>query len=104
MEAILNQWHLINNVDTLFFCDTLRWLYNGVGYSPYRQNMSEQSALNFENSFLARARYPKGRKRLQAILDATYDIVITQGLAAASQDPPEHTLISCLRNHRIQPS
>lgn len=86
MEAILNQWHLINNVDTLFFCDTLRWLYNGVGYSPYRQNMSEQSALNFENSFLARARYPKGRKRLQAILDATYDIVITQGLAAASQE------------------
>ena len=48
--------------------------------------MSDQSALNFENSFLARARYPKGKKRLQAILDATYDIVITEGLAAASQE------------------
>lgn len=48
--------------------------------------MSDQSALNFENSFLARARYPKGKKRLQAILDAIYDIVITEGLAAASQE------------------
>lgn len=48
--------------------------------------MSDQSALNFENSFLDRARYPKGKKRLQAILDAIYDIVITEGLAAASQE------------------
>jgi AcrR family transcriptional regulator len=48
--------------------------------------MSEQPALEDENSFLARARYPKGRKSLQAILDATYDIVISEGLAAASQE------------------
>ncbi len=48
--------------------------------------MSEQPSLNIENSFLSRARYPKGRRRLQAILDATYDIVISEGLAAASQE------------------
>jgi len=39
-----------------------------------------------DNSFLARARYSKGRKSLQAILDATFEIVTTEGLAAASQD------------------
>lgn len=48
--------------------------------------MSDQPALNVENSFLARARYPKGKKRLQKILDATYEIVISEGLAAASQE------------------
>ena len=42
--------------------------------------------LTVENSFLSRARYPKGKRRLQAILDATYDIVISEGLAAASQE------------------
>jgi AcrR family transcriptional regulator len=48
--------------------------------------MAEQPTLDFENSFLSRARYPKGKKRLQAILDATYEIVISEGLGAASQD------------------
>jgi len=48
--------------------------------------MSEKPTLNLENSFLSRARYPKGKKRLQAILDATHDIVISEGLAAASQE------------------
>ncbi|MGI9325187.1 MAG: TetR/AcrR family transcriptional regulator [Pseudomonadales bacterium] len=48
--------------------------------------MAEHLTANVENSFLSRARYPKGKKRLQAILDATYDIVISQGLAAASQE------------------
>ena len=48
--------------------------------------MSEQPALEIENSFLSRARYPKGKKRLQAIFDATYDIVASEGLAAASQE------------------
>ena len=48
--------------------------------------MSEQPALHVENSFLSRARYPKGKRRLQAILDATYHIVISEGLAAASQE------------------
>jgi AcrR family transcriptional regulator len=48
--------------------------------------MSEQSAPNVEDSFLSRARYPKGKRRLKAIHDATYDIVISEGLAAASQE------------------
>jgi AcrR family transcriptional regulator len=47
--------------------------------------MSE-SRLDFEPSILARARYPKGRRTLQAILDATYDVVIEEGLGAASQE------------------
>ncbi len=37
------------------------------------------------NSFLDRARYPKGRKTLQAILDATYELIIAHGPTAASQ-------------------
>ncbi len=37
-------------------------------------------------SFLRLARYAKGRKTLQAILDALYEIVISEGLAAASQE------------------
>lgn len=48
--------------------------------------MSEQLNSEAENSFMSRARYPKGKKSLKAILDATYDIIISQGLAAASQD------------------
>ena len=48
--------------------------------------MSEPTALTVDNSFLSRARYPKGKRSLQAILDATYDIVISEGLAAASQE------------------
>jgi AcrR family transcriptional regulator len=48
--------------------------------------MSVYSDLNEDNSFLSRARYPKGKQRLQAILDATYDIVISEGLTAASQE------------------
>lgn len=37
------------------------------------------------NSFLDRARYPKGRKTLQAILDATYELIVAEGPTAASQ-------------------
>jgi AcrR family transcriptional regulator len=48
--------------------------------------MSESVLAAEGNTFLARARYPKGRQRLQAILDATYEIVTSQGLAAASQE------------------
>ena len=48
--------------------------------------MAEQAEPHFQNSFLARARYPKGKRRLQAILDATFDIVVREGLAAASQE------------------
>ena len=48
--------------------------------------MPNQPEPDVENSFLSRARYPKGKKRLQAILDATYDIVISEGLTAASQE------------------
>lgn len=44
------------------------------------------NAAQADNSFLSRARYPKGRRSLQLILDATYDIVTTEGLAAASQE------------------
>jgi AcrR family transcriptional regulator len=36
--------------------------------------------------FLDRARYPKGKRTLQAIYDATYQLVITEGLSAASQE------------------
>ena len=39
----------------------------------------------FENKFLGRARYPKGRQTLQAILDATYALIISEGPTAASQ-------------------
>jgi len=38
-----------------------------------------------KSSFLDRARYPKGRKTLQAILDATYELIIADGPTAASQ-------------------
>jgi AcrR family transcriptional regulator len=38
-----------------------------------------------KNSFLDRARYAKGRKTLQAILDATYELIISDGPTAASQ-------------------
>ena len=38
------------------------------------------------DSFLSRARYPKGRKRLQDILDATYEIIAKEGIAGASQE------------------
>jgi AcrR family transcriptional regulator len=41
---------------------------------------------NSNDSFLSRARYPKGRKRLKDILDATYEIITKEGLAAASQE------------------
>ena len=48
--------------------------------------MSESSSQPESNSFLSRARYPKGRKSLQAILDATYEIVTSEGLTGASQE------------------
>lgn len=34
----------------------------------------------------SQARTPKGRRTLQAILDATFDLVSSEGLAAASQE------------------
>ena len=40
----------------------------------------------FESSFLRRARYAKGRRTLQTILDATYDLIVSEGLAEASQE------------------
>ena len=46
--------------------------------------MSESSSQPDGNSFLSRARYPKGRRSLQAILDATYEIVTSEGLMGAS--------------------
>lgn len=39
-----------------------------------------------EDSITQRARTPKGRRTLQAILDATYELVTSEGLAAASQE------------------
>jgi AcrR family transcriptional regulator len=39
-----------------------------------------------DNSIAQRARTPKGRRTLQAILDATYELVSSEGLAAASQE------------------
>ena len=48
--------------------------------------MSTPLTIDADNSFLGRARYPKGKARLKAILEATYDIVISEGLAAASQE------------------
>lgn len=44
------------------------------------------SSLDFESSFLQRARYPKGKRTMQTILDATYDLIISEGIAAASQE------------------
>lgn len=48
--------------------------------------MAKQSATESDNSFLSRARYPKGREALKSILDATYEVVTKQGLSAASQE------------------
>lgn len=48
--------------------------------------MSESLTPLEENSFLSRARYPKGKRSLQAILDATYEIVTSEGLMGASQE------------------
>lgn len=48
--------------------------------------MSDSPTQLEENSFLSRARYPKGKRSLQAILDATYEIVTSEGLTAASQE------------------
>ena len=58
----------------------------GSHHCELNARMSEQPAFEVENSFLSRARYPKGKRRLQAILDAMYEIVISDGLAAASQE------------------
>ena len=54
--------------------------------TPIRIDMSAPVLAGDGNTFLARARYPKGKMRLQAILDATYEIVTSEGLAAASQE------------------
>jgi len=39
-----------------------------------------------DDSILSRARSPKGKRTLQAILDATYELVSSGGMAAASQE------------------
>ena len=54
-----------------------------------KTHMSEQSALTFENSFLSRARYPKGKRRLQAIHDATGDDALRDFTAAAATAKPK---------------
>jgi hypothetical protein len=48
--------------------------------------MSEQPISTEESSFLSRARYSKGKRCLQAILNATYEIVVSGGLVGASQE------------------
>ena len=48
--------------------------------------MEPSPEINLEDSFLSRARYPKARKRLQDILDATYELIAEEGLAGASQE------------------
>ncbi|MBF7731568.1 TetR/AcrR family transcriptional regulator [Pseudomonas sp. N040] len=48
-------------------------------------DVASSSLPSFENQFLHRARYAKGRQTLQAILDATYDLIIAEGPTAASQ-------------------
>ena len=75
-----------NNVFKQFFMYPRERLVHWPPFQVIDCPMSDQPALNVENSFLARARYPKGKKRLQKILDATYEIVISEGLAAASQE------------------
>ena len=37
-------------------------------------------------SSVLRAKTPKGEARLQAIMDATFDIIVSDGLGAASQE------------------
>lgn len=82
---MLNQAYSKNNASKWFQLlgneQAVQWFEHEA-----RKLLKEQPTLNFENSFLARARYPKGKRRLQAILDATYEIVISEGLAAASQE------------------
>ena len=39
-----------------------------------------------DDNFIGRARYAKGRDTLKAIHDATYDIIVSKGLSAASQE------------------
>jgi AcrR family transcriptional regulator len=50
-----------------------------------QSDVASSSLPSFENQFLHRARYAKGRQTLQAILDATYDLIIAEGPTAASQ-------------------
>lgn len=38
------------------------------------------------DQFLGRARYAKGKETLKAIHDATYELIVSEGLVAASQD------------------
>ena len=63
------------------FASGLPW----VSLWAVRQPHTGDFMTNSDNSFLARARYPKGRKTLQAILDATYELIIAEGPTAASQ-------------------
>lgn len=48
-------------------------------------NLAASPLPDFENEFLRRARYGKGRQTLQTILDATYELIIAEGPTAASQ-------------------
>ena len=60
--------------------------YLGFLRTVFGNIMAMQSATESDNSFLSRARYPKGREALKSILDATYEVVTKQGLSAASQE------------------
>jgi hypothetical protein len=45
--------------------------YLGFLWTVFGNIMAKQSATESDNSFLSRARYPKGREALKSILDAT---------------------------------
>ncbi len=63
------------------FASGLPWVRLWAVRQPHTGDFMTDS----DNSFLARAHYPKGRKTLQAILDATYELIIAEGPTAASQ-------------------
>lgn len=48
--------------------------------------MTAKLLADMDESVVHKARTPKGMRALQSILDATYELVNSQGLAAASQD------------------
>ncbi|MBK9665943.1 MAG: TetR/AcrR family transcriptional regulator [Gammaproteobacteria bacterium] len=99
--TMLAQAAFINNVFTLYVPNPWRCAWSaGIHDSlpldvmrarmPMSQLMQRRpmpnQTLDVENSFLRRARYPKGRRTLQAIMNATYEIVISEGIGAASQE------------------
>jgi AcrR family transcriptional regulator len=48
--------------------------------------MTAQFLIDMDESIVSKARTPKGMRTLQAILDATYVLISTEGVAAASQE------------------